>query len=281
MIAHSTHKMILHRTLKRFAFLAFIFAAIFCTFSFAHAQAAAGQNCTDGGTSAPGTTCQPCPGGGNVPLAALCPKVCDDGTFPPAGSLCVTCSNGKTSANTGSCPSGTTANAPANNSLGVGGNCEYNPSACQSGLVCQNNPDGDDTCVSADATTVISCGVGTVSGTNTCTQCPNGGTADTLADCNSAANSNNSNSNTTLQNPLNATSLVQLLQEVLNYVTYIGGIFLVLVLVFVGFQFVMARGNPEAIGKAQRALLWTVIGGLILLGASAIATVIVSTAASL
>jgi hypothetical protein len=87
--------------------------------------------------------------------------------------------------------------------------------------------------------------------------------------------------NQTLQNPLCAGSLVDLLQEVLAYVTYIGSIFLVLVLVYVGFQFVMARGNPEAIGKAQRALLWTVIGGLILLGANAIAIVIVSTAASL
>jgi hypothetical protein len=44
---------------------------------------------------------------------------------------------------------------------------------------------------------------------------------------------------------------------------------------------VQARGNPEKVGKARNALLWTVIGGLLLLGASALATVITSTISNL
>ena len=84
-----------------------------------------------------------------------------------------------------------------------------------------------------------------------------------------------------LTNPLQAPDLVTLLQEILGYVTQIGGIFLVLMLVYVGFQFVMAQGNPEKVQSARTALLWTAIGGLLLLGAQALAIVIASTVAGL
>jgi ABC-type uncharacterized transport system permease subunit len=84
-----------------------------------------------------------------------------------------------------------------------------------------------------------------------------------------------------LVNPLNASSLTDLLQEILNYVVQIGSIFLTLALIYIGFLFVQARGNPEKVGKARNALLWTVIGGLLLLGASALATVITSTISNL
>jgi hypothetical protein len=84
-----------------------------------------------------------------------------------------------------------------------------------------------------------------------------------------------------LQNPLNAPDLQTLLTEILGYVTVIGGIFLTLMLVFVGFQFVMAQGNPEKVSAARSTLLWTAVGGLLLLGANAIAIVISSTVSSL
>lgn len=42
-------------------------------------------------------------------------------------------------------------------------------------------------------------------------------------------------------------------------------------LVYVGYLFVVARGNPGEIEAARKALLWTLIGALILLGAKAIA----------
>ena len=48
-------------------------------------------------------------------------------------------------------------------------------------------------------------------------------------------------------------------------------------LVYVGFLFVAARGNEEKISSARSALVWTVVGGLILLGASAISAVIQAT----
>lgn len=42
-------------------------------------------------------------------------------------------------------------------------------------------------------------------------------------------------------------------------------------MVYVGYLFVSARGEPGEITKARQALLWTVVGALILLGAQVIA----------
>lgn len=85
-----------------------------------------------------------------------------------------------------------------------------------------------------------------------------------------------------LVNPLNnISSLPELLRAILAGVVEIGAIFLTLMIVYVGFLFVAARGNEEKISSARSALLWTVIGGLILLGAQAIELVIESTVKTL
>ena len=51
--------------------------------------------------------------------------------------------------------------------------------------------------------------------------------------------------------------------------------------VFVGFKFVTARGEPGKITEARSALLWTVVGALILLGAEVIARGIQATVQAL
>jgi hypothetical protein len=84
-----------------------------------------------------------------------------------------------------------------------------------------------------------------------------------------------------LVNPLNACSIPQLLGVILEAVVYLGTIILVLMLVYVGFLFVMAQGKPDKLKEARTALLWTVIGGLLLLGAEGLAIVIKSTAEAL
>jgi hypothetical protein len=87
---------------------------------------------------------------------------------------------------------------------------------------------------------------------------------------------------TGLQNPLkNINSLGELVNAILAAVVKIGGIVLVLALVYVGFLFVAAQGNEEKIRNARSALMWTVIGGLILLGATAISAVITATVGGL
>lgn len=85
-----------------------------------------------------------------------------------------------------------------------------------------------------------------------------------------------------LTNPFNnINSLPELLTAILKGVVEIGAIFLTLMIVYVGFLFVAARGNEEKIRSARDALMWTVIGGLILLGAEAISLVIQATVKTL
>ena len=85
-----------------------------------------------------------------------------------------------------------------------------------------------------------------------------------------------------LTNPLNGIStLDQFLKAILDGVIQIGTIVLIMMLVYVGFLFVAARGNSEKIQGAKSALVWTVIGGLVLLGATSIQLVISGTVNSL
>lgn len=85
-----------------------------------------------------------------------------------------------------------------------------------------------------------------------------------------------------LVNPLGTTSVQDFLIEILNIVTdLIGPVVVILMLVYVGFLFVTARGNTTQISSARTALLWTVVGALILLGAKAIALGIQATVAAL
>jgi Type IV secretion system pilin len=85
-----------------------------------------------------------------------------------------------------------------------------------------------------------------------------------------------------LVNPLNSiNSLSDFLKAILGGVVEIGAIFLTLMIVYVGFLFVAARGNEEKIRSARDALMWTVIGGLLLLGAQAIELVIEATVKTL
>ncbi len=51
----------------------------------------------------------------------------------------------------------------------------------------------------------------------------------------------------------------------------IGAIVVVLMVVFVGFKFVMAQGVATEITAARDMFLWTVVGAIILLGAQLIA----------
>jgi len=95
------------------------------------------------------------------------------------------------------------------------------------------------------------------------------------------SSSGNQASGQTLANPLKVGSLDELLTAVLKAAIQLGTVILTLALVYVGFRFVAARGNEEKIRSARTALMYTIIGGLILLGATAIQAVITSTVSSL
>lgn len=81
----------------------------------------------------------------------------------------------------------------------------------------------------------------------------------------------------TLLNPLGVDSFSGLVDKILNAAILIGIPIAVLFIVLAGFKFVFAQGNPEALKKARRNFLNTIIGIAIFVGASLIATVIIKT----
>ena len=83
-------------------------------------------------------------------------------------------------------------------------------------------------------------------------------------------------------NPIpNVTSIPGLIHTILVGVLKIGIPIVVLAIVYCGFLFVFARGNPEELKKAKSALLYTVIGAAVLLGSWAIAEMISATVLAL
>lgn len=82
-------------------------------------------------------------------------------------------------------------------------------------------------------------------------------------------------------NPLQSGSLIELFGKILQAVVRIAAVLLIFAFVWVGFQFAAAQGNTEKLSKARMALLWTVVGAAIILGAEGIAMIIGATAATL
>lgn len=92
----------------------------------------------------------------------------------------------------------------------------------------------------------------------------------------------NSSAGVTLLNPLQGgASLSSFLSSILQFVVTIGSVVIVLMIVFVGFKFVVAQGAPDKIKEARDMLLWTIVGALVLLGAQAIALAIQATVTAL
>lgn len=81
------------------------------------------------------------------------------------------------------------------------------------------------------------------------------------------------------ENPIDADSFQELIKDLFDAIIQIGYVFVVMALLYAGFKFVMAQGNPEELSKAKKIFLYTVIGGVILLGSQIIAEVVCNTAA--
>lgn len=143
--------------------------------------------------------------------------------------------------------------------------------------------------VNASSTYAATCPVGTPADVNGNYYLPDNSTlcspqsgVDTSQTVRSGVDTTGSGSNVTLINPLQGgTSLESFLNNILAFVIRIGTIVVILMLVYVGYLFVVARGEPAKITEARSALLWTVVGALILLGAQAIAIGITATVKAL
>lgn len=94
-------------------------------------------------------------------------------------------------------------------------------------------------------------------------------------------NSQADKDNGCLPNPLGTTSLYTFFQQVIAVIIQAGTYVLVVMIIYSGFLFVTAQGNEGQIGRARQTLLYTVIGGAILLGAWILAVAVANTVASL
>jgi hypothetical protein len=84
-------------------------------------------------------------------------------------------------------------------------------------------------------------------------------------------------SDTTLCNPLKSESLIGFLLDVLDiFITFAIPI-IILMIIWSGFKYVLARGNEEQVKGATRSLTYVVVGGLLILGAKLILEVVQGT----
>ncbi len=80
-----------------------------------------------------------------------------------------------------------------------------------------------------------------------------------------------------LCNPLGNTDLMGFLQDLLDVLMVFAVPLIVFMIIYAGFKYVMGQGNPAEIANANRALLYAVIGGVLILGAWIILEVIQGT----
>ena len=78
-----------------------------------------------------------------------------------------------------------------------------------------------------------------------------------------------------LTNPLkNIGSIDELLVEILNILVILMIPIIIFFIILAGFKYVTARGNASQVEEATRALMYAVIGGVLVVGASAISVII-------
>jgi len=73
-----------------------------------------------------------------------------------------------------------------------------------------------------------------------------------------------------LENPLQSQSIEEFLLKIIDVLLVFAIPIIILFIMYAGFLFVTARGNPGQIETARNALLWSVVGGVIILGAKLI-----------
>jgi len=101
------------------------------------------------------------------------------------------------------------------------------------------------------------------------------------------SNSGNTTIPISIKNPFNCggaedCTIMTLITSILNNIVMpIASVAVVMWIVWAGFSFIKAQGNPTEIGKAQQRLLWSLVGAGILLGAVAISAVVQNTVTAL
>lgn len=105
---------------------------------------------------------------------------------------------------------------------------------------------------------------------------PGGGTTITTGG-NSTVGGGTQLVSTKIQNPIRYNNFYEFVSAVIEVIVEILMPFVVLMFVWTGFMFVKAQGNKTEIDTAKTALVWTVLGTFVLLGAWAFAQIIGNT----
>lgn len=87
----------------------------------------------------------------------------------------------------------------------------------------------------------------------------------------------NTGDSASLENPLKQPDLIAFLQTILDIIMIFAVPLIVFMIIYAGFIFVMDRGSDTKLAEAKRALLYAVVGGVIILGANVILEVIQGT----
>ncbi|NCO15543.1 hypothetical protein COS60_00105 [Candidatus Wolfebacteria bacterium CG03_land_8_20_14_0_80_39_317] len=77
-----------------------------------------------------------------------------------------------------------------------------------------------------------------------------------------------------LPNPLGTTNIIQIINNVLNYLIYISVPILAIMILIGGFQILIARDNPEKIQSGRKTLMYAVIGFTIILISKGVALIL-------
>lgn len=80
-------------------------------------------------------------------------------------------------------------------------------------------------------------------------------------------------------NPLQSTTISEFILKIIDVLLVFALPIIVLYIMYAGFLFVTANGNESQLTQAKNALLWSVVGGVIALGAKLILEVIQGTVA--
>lgn len=86
---------------------------------------------------------------------------------------------------------------------------------------------------------------------------------------------------TKLENPLKVPDLNKFVEGVLRAIVIIALPVITVFIVYAGFKYISARGNPGEITKAHENFKWVVIGAALILGAWVLATLIGGTVSQL
>ena len=146
------------------------------------------------------------------------------------------------------------------------------------GSAYNNTQETDDQYTSVDSVSGGAGGAGSGSSANT-----NSGSGNSVNTNDGGGNSNNGGGNTNsggstqLKNPLKSQSIEDFILKIIDVLLVLALQIIILYIMYVGYLFVTAQGDSGQISTARSALLWAVVGGVIVLGAKVIVAVIQGT----